>query len=209
MSLFRSDPEDAVDGLTQSILDYLTRSYEEYVAWTTKAKDVFLSVNGDSAVARCRVAYIVRQSISKRLEAGESVIGLSKSKLQKLGYVDWLFVADYLLIPLASSENEDIKNENAQRKVEYGAIYDSYELRNRLYEARKLIRSHPNATNKEVLALLKETFPDASLANVSEARQQEKKGAGLERPVPPDKPKDLPPYESVFFPKVAAGSRDR
>lgn len=205
----------SVDCLTDAVMAWVTRSYDSHESWKQKAREVFMASNGDSVLSRTRVAGIIRRYfVEQKLKVEnvrcwrENYDGVTSVRVEPpkisasdAGYVDWLYVADYLLLP-CSAITEEYTEENQRRETEFEQLWSSYELRMAVYDARELIRKHPKMDDERIRDLLKKTRKEASLANVKKARRLEKANLPHIEPIPPERPASLPRYESVYFPSV-------
>ncbi|MEX2188606.1 MAG: hypothetical protein WD875_17490 [Pirellulales bacterium] len=202
----------AHDQLTEQLLHWLMRRYETQEAWKEMAQDVFMRSNGDAALSRCRVAAIVRRyCMGERTILRSSRFARSSVELttghddepvpvtaSNAGYVDWLYVADYLLLRCAALSDEYV-DENKQREAEFQQLLGSYELRCNVYRARKTIRDNPGLVDADILDAIKLENSSASLANVREARRQERANIAFREPIKPEKPRELERYKPVYF----------
>jgi len=210
---------EGIDRLSSAVLGWLTRSYDAHQVWKKRARDVFMASNGDSVLSRTRVAAIVRRYFLEERPASEDVEQWSKGyggsvqvqvvapkvSASNASYLDWLFVADYLLLSCAA-ETEEYQEENQRRETEFQQLLGSYHLRSIIHESRELMAAKPEMDDGEILELLKKGHPKASLANVKEGRRLESQGASRLKPLEPARPDPLPLYKSVHFPSKAGGS---
>ena len=206
------DQAQTADRLSDSILKWIARSYESMEEWKTKAKNVFFFSNGESELSRNRVATMIRSHVIEAPQEPEEVrrwkVGLEEIETVKVSppkvsasnsiYVDWLYVADYLLLACAS-QMEELDAENERRDAEFRNLKNSYTARSMVYEARKIMQQNHTLSDQEVLATIKKTFPDVVMANIKEARKQEKGDVRHIHPKEPIPPKPMPRYTSVYF----------
>ena len=203
----------SVDRLSENVTAWLMRCYESQESWKQKARDVFMGANGDAALSRVRVAAMVRKYFLEDKPQPEDVkrwkdnfegitvvhVEPPNVSASNAGYVDWLYVADYLLLGCAAITDE-YTEENQRRETEFQQLWSSYELRLAVHDARDLIRAHREMSDGGILELLKKTHEKASLANVKQARHLESTGVPHSKPVRPERPNPLPRYTSVYFP---------
>lgn len=203
---------------TAAVLRWIAQSYESYRRWRERGREVYLACNGDSALARVRIAAELRQAVASPdagpendeksdalplLEAASAEAALPPPS--RLPYVDWVLAADYVLLacrePFAA-----LVQENTRRKEEYRRIWESYVRRRWVSAARKLMRSDPKRSTAEILASLKAKHPRITQANILEAQRQERAGVPLRKPVRPTRPRLLRPYSPVYFTDVTSES---
>jgi hypothetical protein len=202
----------ASDRLSEDVTAWLMRCYESQESWKQKAREVFMACNGDSVLSRTRLAAIVRKYFIEDKPQPEDVecwkdgfegitivhVEPPKVSASNAGYVDWLFVADYLLLGCAAI-TDGYTEENQRRETEFQQVWSSYQLRLVVHDARGLIREHPKASDSDILELLKKTYDKASLANIKEARLLERAAVPHNKPVLPERPDPLPLYKPVYF----------
>ena len=121
---------------------WIARSFESAEQWKKRAGEVFFSVNGDSNVARNRVAAIVREyfialptepEAVRRWKKGCNEIETISMRPPKVSesnaaYFDWVNIADFLLLG-CNSLIEDLP-ENQTRDKEYRDVLESFRIRN-------------------------------------------------------------------------------
>ena len=197
--------------LPRTPVEWVARNYESSEQWKKQAREVFLSVNGESNVARNRVAAMVRDyfiGLSSEPEAVqrwkkgcnelESVIMQPpKVSTSNAAYFDWLHIADFLLLACASP-NEDMP-ENQTRDNEYRAVLESFRIRNIVFVARKELVAQPEASDDEILASLRPAHPTVALAHVKEARRLNRSGATNTQPLEPASPSHVPRFVPIYF----------
>lgn len=202
----------ASDRLSDSVLEWLGRTYETMEEWKAKARDVFFSSNGDSNLSRNRVASIVRAHFLEsppkpedveRWKAGfdeiETVhITPPNVSASNSAYVDWLYIADYLLLACASP-TEQLDAENQRRETEFQNVLGSYNIRLIVYDAREKLRHDPTLTDNDVLAAVQKKHPKASMANIKEARRLEKANVFHDAPKEPIRAEPMPRYTALYF----------
>ncbi len=204
-----------LDDPTAAVLQWIARSYESYRRWRERGREIYLACNGEARLARVRIAAEVRQAVASadpRSEGDEEPCDLpllegatadaSLPSAARLLYVDWVLVADYVLLacrePFAA-----LIQENTRRKEEYRRMWESFIRRRWVIAARKLMRRDAERTVEEILAALKTRHPRITRANVLEARRQERAGVPLRRPFRPSRPRLLRPYSPVYFTDAA------
>ena len=217
--LYSSEPMETDDTPDASAtpIQWLLRSYETSVEWKAKAKDVFFSVNGDSNLARNRIAGIVRNYFIEnknrlvpedvgRWKDGENVVEKGRFVPPKISesnatYVDWVYIADFLLLPFISLQ-EELDAENQRRETEFDNAMRSYKKRLAVEEAREAIRHDSLSTDAAILESLKSGHPDASLAAVKVARRLEKANVLEPKAREPVKAAPMPFYKPLYFPSA-------
>jgi len=203
---------------TAAILQWIARSYESYRRWRERGREVYLACNGDSGLARVRIAAEIRQAVASadpQSEDGEEPRSLpllegapadaTLPPASRLLYVDWVLVADYVLLACREPFAAMIQ-ENTRRKEEYRRMWESYIRRRWVIAARKLMRSDAGRSVEEILAALKAEHPGITKANVLEAQRQERAEVPLRKPFRPDRPRLLRPYSPVYFTDAATDS---
>lgn len=209
------------DRLSETVLDWLGRSYQTIEEWKAFARGVFFAANGDSNVSRNRVASLVRSHLlessptpasvnrwSPGIEVIETVVvSPPKINASNAAYVDWLYVADYLLLACASP-SEQLDEENQRRETEYQSVWGSYSIRLVVHAAREEMRRGAGLTDDECLAAIHSRHPKASMANIKEARRLEKTRTALEPPTAPIRAEPMRPYTSLFFGRLPELARD-
>jgi len=200
------------DRLSPQVLSWLARSFETMEEWKAKAAVVFFASNGDSAVSRNRVAAVVRNYfVNESLKAEEvkqwqkdceqvEVVEIVPPKVSASNstYVDWLFVADYLLLACGSTA-EALLEENQRRESECQTLEGSYKIRLIVHEAREVMRGKSDMSDDDVLLEVQGKHKKAALANVKEARRQERANTYHAAPQAPIRPEPMPPYSALYF----------
>lgn len=218
--MIEQDTPVGADRLSDDVIGWLMRCYDSQELWKRRARDVFMNSNGDSVLSRTRVASTVRKYFldtppppedvkrwKENYEDTESVhVEPPKVSASNAGYVDWLYVADYLLLGCAGITDE-YNEENQRRETEFQQVLSSYQLRLAVHDARNLVREQPQLTDDSILDLLRKTHEKASLANMKEARRLERASALHSKPIAPERPDPLRRYNSVFFPSVLEAHR--
>ena len=143
------------DQSTVTALEWFARTYESMEEWKGKAREVFYSTNGNSEVTRNRVAAMVRYYFVETLQKAEDVkrwkkggketdiihVVPPKISASNSAYVDWGYIADYLLLACAALSDE-LDAENQLRDTEYRTAFDSYRIRTMVHDARSLMGKH-------------------------------------------------------------------
>jgi len=200
------------DRLSDDVLAWLNRDDENQEAWKQNGRDVFLSSNGDSVLSRTMLASQVRRyfledrpetEIVRRWNKGHTEIvsvrvDPPRISASNAGYVDWLFIADYLLL-CCSGAAEFLLDENTRRDSAYQQLMSSYEIRRLSWEACQLIRQDPETSDEEILATLRRKNEKASMANVKQARRLVKPGNRTAEPVKPEQAEALQAYRPIYF----------
>jgi len=202
----------ASDRLSDSVLEWLGRTYEAMQDWKAKARDVFYSSNGDSNLPRNRVASIVRAHFLESPPKSEDVerwkAGLEeietirvtppKVSASNSAYVEWLYIADYLLLACASP-TERLDEENKRRETEFKNVMGSYNIRLIVYDAREELQRNPTLTDEDVFAAVQKKHPKAFMANIKEARRLEKTDAFHDVPKKPIRAEPMRRYTALYF----------
>lgn len=200
------------DRLSEDVLEWLARSFETIEKWKEIAANLYFSANGDSNLARNRVATLVRSHFIDSPPSSEDVkrwstdvqnietmrVSPPKISASNAAYVDWLYVADYLLLACACPSDQ-MDEENQRRETDFQIVWSSYCIRLIVHAAREDLRQSPEVEDEELLKSIRSRHPKASLANIKEARRLEKVRAALALPQAPERAEPLRPYVSLFF----------
>jgi hypothetical protein len=206
------DSSDTKESRTNNLLKWICRSYESTEHWKHKAKEMFFSLNGESDVSRNRFAAVLRGYLTENPPSDEVVelwdkdfkqiesvnVRGPKITASNSAYVDWCYIADYLLLGCAAL-SEDFEQENQKRLDEYRMLLDSFEIRLSVYDAFELIKNHSELKDDEVLIKLKVKHKDAALAHVKEARRCWRDNVDYKCPKPPRQSPPLARYLPLYF----------
>ncbi len=198
------------DSLSTGASEWLSRTFEVREEWKQRGQEIFFAVNGESNVARNRLAAIIRNYFLRTELAPETVhrwasdsrtpvpvqVAPPKITASNSAYIDWHAVADYILMP-CSVMFEEIAAENQKREAEFRLVYDSYLLRVIIYHARMIIQNTPEITEDELLKKIQENNKDAAMAHVKEAKKLERGKSPLFLPKEPQRPSLLSRYTSL------------
>lgn len=197
--------------LQRTPVEWIARSYESAEQWKKKSGEVFYSVNGESNVARNRVAAMVRDyflalspepEAVRRWKKGSDEIETiimqpPKVSESNAAYFDWVHIADFLLLACASPNDES--PENQTRDNEYRKVLESFRIRNIVFHARHELISRPGASDEELLASLVSSHPTVALAHIKEARRLERSGSTNPEPKQPSPPSHVPLFVPIYF----------
>lgn len=206
------DGLDSPEQSTTTAIEWLARSYESMEQWKRTGKELFFSLNGQSDVARNRLASVIRKYFVetpptaedvrrwKRDSTEQETIRVTPPKISasNSAYVDWGYLADYVLLACAAV-SEELEEENQKRALEYRQLLESYYIRLAVFDARTLIRTNPELNDDGVLTQLKMKHEKAALAHVKEARKLERNAV---RYAPPKEPRESPEmnrYVPLYF----------
>ena len=182
------DRLEASEQSTVTAVQWLARSYESMEHWKRTGKEVFFSLNGESDVARNRLASIIRKYFVDTPPGAEDVnrwrrdstetetirvVPSDDFRLQNSAYVDWGYLADYVLLAFAAI-SEELEDENQKRTTEYRQSLESHNIRLAVFDARMILRENPNLNDDDVLTQLKTKHEKAAAAHVKEARKLER-----------------------------------
>ena len=196
---------------TISICHWLKRSYETKQVWEKVSVDIYISAQGIPVLARTELAGQLRSHFKNEDLATETLKLWNKSHTtivnvevippkindSNAAYIDWLYVADYLLICCGTprAEFDDI---NTTRRAQYRSVLQSYFLRKFVIDAIDILRSDPARLDIEIVKQLKiqagENEIQPSLVTVKEAKRWLRAGV---TPTEPKKPE--PPIIVIFF----------
>jgi hypothetical protein len=193
-------------------LEWLTRSYKTLEYWKQEAKELFFSLNGQSDVARNRLAMMIRKHFVDTPPISEDVTRWKRDSTEtetirmtpprisasNCAYIDWGYIADYMLLACAAV-SEEIETENQKRSAEYLQSLESFNIRQAVFDARTILREQPNLNDDEVFAILKTMHPNAAVAHVKEAKKLERSAAHYVVPKPPNRSPELNLYVPLYF----------
>ncbi len=206
------DRLEASEQSTVTAVQWLARSYESMEHWKRTGKEVFFSLNGESDVARNRLASIIRKYFVDTPPGAEDVnrwrrdstetetirVVPPKISASNSAYVDWGYLADYVLLACAAI-SEELEDENQKRTTEYRQSLESHNIRLAVFDARMILRENPNLNDDDVLTQLKTKHEKAAAAHVKEARKLERNNV---RYAPPKAPRESPAmnrYVPLYF----------
>lgn len=203
-----SDEADSVE----AILKWIGRSYPTMEEWKNKGREVFFSVNGDSDVARNRLASFVRgyfvesslepETVSRWTKGStaveEVVVAPPKVSTANSPYIDWAHVADYLLLACATLSDELIA-ENTKRDAEYRQVQDSYRIRLMVHDARDVLRANQKISDSDLMKQLSKKHEKIGLVHIKEAKKLEKEDARFAPPRAPIQAAPIPRYKPIYF----------
>ncbi len=209
---FSQPQSHASDRLSDAVIEWLGRTHDTMEEWKAKARGIFHASNGDSNTARNRVASIVRSYFLTSPPEDEDVnlwneghtriepvhVTPPKVSASNAAFVDWLFVADYLLLASASL-SEELAEENQRRETEFRQVLDSYRIRLIIYDAREEMRRGPDLTDDGVVDSVKSKYPKASMSHIKEARRLEKANTRHGPPKEPPPSVPMPRYTALYF----------
>lgn len=203
---------ESSDPTTDACMKWLTKNYESMEQWKNLARDVFFSVNGESNVARNRVASMLRsrflsideqETVVTRWKEGladseQVAIPVPKINASNASYIDWVFLADYLLLACASLSDR-LETENQKRESEFQLAEGSFALRSIIYAARRKMQQEAELSDEEILLQVRQEYPKAAMANVKEARKLERGKFKIQVPIAPKQGTPLARYVSLYL----------
>ena len=180
--------------------------------WKHTGKELFFSLNGQSDVARNRLASVIRKYFVETPPVAEDVrrwkrdsteletirVVPPKISVSNSAYVDWGYLSDYVLLACAAV-SEELEEENQKRASEYRQILESYNIRLAVFDARTIIRERTDLTDADVLAQLQTKHEKAAAAHVKEARKLERNEVRYASPKPPKDSPEMPRYMPLYF----------
>lgn len=200
------------DRLSEGVLKWITRCYESMEEWKLTAADLFFASNGDSNLSRNRLAAILRSHFLDSPPKAEDVdrwkTGFSeietvhivppKISVSNSPYVDWVYIADYLLLACASPTTR-LEDENQRRDTDFQNVMGSYLIRKIVHDARDRMRNDASLPDADILEAIQELDPKASMANIKEARRLEKSQSAHSPPKKPLPSDPMPRYTALYF----------
>lgn len=205
---------DTMTDKTQAICHWLKRSYEVSQGWSERAVAIYLQAQGDAVHARTVMASEVRNHFMSEKPDTEVVdrwkdghkeiesVEMTPPKVNEsnAAYIDWLYVADYLLLCCGTTRDE-FDHANSTRRAMHRKVYQSYVLRSLVVDAISLIEEQPEISDEDAVKKLKSKDEEspASLATLKEARRWVRQGEKPLATIEPESPKDIELYKSVYF----------
>lgn len=207
---------DAFTDRTSAICHWLKRSYKIEQQWSEKATRIYLESQGDAILARTVLASDVRRHFLVDKPSEETVerwneghteidkILVTPPKISEsnAAYVDWLYVADYLLLCCGSTRDE-FDQVNSVRQGQFRSLLQSYFLRQFVIDAIGLIEREAGISDEDIVKRLKSLATDEdiqpSLASVKEARRWLKDGVNPKAVVRPEMPREIAIYQAIYF----------
>ncbi len=117
-------------------------------------------------------------------------------------YIDWFYVADYLLLCCGTTRDE-FDDVNTVRRAQFRSLLQSYLLRKYVIDAIALIEAKPKLSDEQVVEELKSAATDEeskpSLATIKEAKRWMRAGEKPNEVIRPEPPADLGLYKPLYF----------
>ena len=196
------------------VLDWLTKDYETGEYWKDIGKEIHLASNGDSTLTRYRLADTLRRSMSKLqpgpvkyekwnsdfTEVVTAEIDAPAISVSNETYVDWIRLADYLLLAAAVAEWPKRDEENQRRKMIYDQCRRGYEARMIVKAVAEYLEKHPTATDKDIKASLNRDGREILQVHISHAKKIVPHTSGREIvEQEPEPPAEIKPYMPLYF----------
>lgn len=139
-----------------------------------KAAAVFVECNGDSELARLKLAALLRQEFLNS-NISRDVEDVKADREHAAQFIDWIYEADQLL--WCCSEEGDLpvgreptERENQRREAEYRRNLRNYRRVRAVHGAITIIRKDPEASDETILEKLTKRHIKAKPSDVREAR---------------------------------------
>lgn len=207
----RKESLDALPDRTRALCHWLKRSFKTSEEWADKATHIYLDANGDDALSRTILATEIRRHFIADSPGSEEIdrwneghtetervlVVAPKITEANAAYVDWLYVADYLLL-CCGTPRDEFDEVNTGRRGMHGKLAQSHRLRSLVAEAIKLLEADDGIDDERAVEQLKKIDKDASFATLKEARRWLKAKA---RPLPSAEPAEPPMiglYKSIY-----------
>lgn len=197
----------------RKVNEWLQKDYQTGEYWKNVGKEIYLVANGDCALTRHRLADVLRRSISK-LQPGPVTYQKWKddfSEIEKVeiespnisatndAYVDWLRLADFLLLAAASTWPR-LEEENMRRRAMYDQARRGYEARMIVKEIAEYLKEHPTVTDGDIQATLNKPNREVAQIHIAKAKQLIPHTAGREiSEREPEEPSPLNRYTPLYF----------
>lgn len=197
----------------RKVHEWLTKDHPTSEYWKDIGREMYLVSNGDGVLARHRLADALRRSISK-LQPGvvtydkwnEDFSAIVKVEIKSPdistsheAYVDWLRIADYLLLAAASTYPR-LEDDNQRRKTMYDQSRRGYESRAIVMAVAAYLQANPSATDGEIQTALDRDDREVAQIHIAQAKKITPHTSGreiIERE--PEVPQQLNRYASIYF----------
>ena len=104
-----------------------------------------------------------------------------------------------ILLRACASPIEELEKANQQRESEFQIVLNSYRIRSIVYDAVVIIREDASLSDDALLKTTQQSHPDASMANVKEARRVSKEDTAVTSPKEPRAAAPMEPYQALYF----------
>ena len=197
------------------VLDWITKDYETWEYYKNAGKELYLVSNGDSALTRYRLADLMRRNMSK-LQPGPvkfetwnddctEIITVEMSPAEittsNEAYVDWLRLADYMLLA-AAGPWEKLEQENQRRRAMYEASQRGYEARMNVEAVAEYLKENSQATDKDIKAALNRDGPEVLQVHIQQAKKIPPPAGSYDREIieqAPEVPAEIGYYKTLYF----------
>lgn len=168
----------------RKVHEWITKDYITAEYWKDIGKELYLAASGDSNLTRHRLADVLRRSFSKlqqgtvtyerwnddfsaivKIEIDTPEIGTSND-----AYVDWLRIADYLLLAAASTWPR-LEEENQRRKTMYDQALRGFETRKAVMVVAEHLKANPESTDGDIQAAVNREGFEVAQSHVAQARK--------------------------------------
>jgi hypothetical protein len=197
----------------RKVQEWLTRDYSTHESWKEIGKEMYLACNGDGVLTRHRLADALRRSISK-LQPGpvsydkwnEDFSAIVKVEIEPPtitttsdAYVDWLRIADYLLLAAASTWPR-LEDDNQRRRAMYDQSRRGYEARMIVKDVTEYLKENPTATDGDVRAALNREGREVIQIHIAQAKKTTPHTSGREIvEQEPEVPSQVNRYSPLYF----------
>lgn len=194
----------------RKVHEWLTKDCPSAEYWKEIGKELYLVSDGDCVLTRHRLADVLRRSISK-LQPGpvtyekwkDDFSEITKVEIESPGigatndaYVDWLRIADYLLLAAASTWPK-LDEENQRRRTMYDQARRGYEARTIVKAVAAYLEEHPKAPDGDIQAALKH---DVGQVHIAQAKKVTPHTSGREIVEQgPEMPAQIERYKPLYF----------
>jgi len=212
----KTDSLDSMTNRTEAVCHWLKRSYEISQEWNKVAMEIYLQSQGDSVLARTVMASRVRSHFITDKPQTETIRRWNKGHTEiedvtitppkviesNAAYIDWFYVADYLLLCCGTTRDE-FDDVNTVRRAQFRSLLQSYLLRSYVIEAIELMEQDSSLSNDQIVEQLKmkakneESQP--SLATVKEAKRWMRAAEMPTNVIRPEAPAEVELYQSLYF----------
>jgi len=194
------------------VLDWITKDFETCEYYKNVGKELYLVSNGDSVITRYRLADLMRRNMSKLQprpvkyqtwnDDYTEIITVEMTPAEittaNEAYVDWLRLADYLLLA-AAGPSEKLDQENQRRRTMYEASQRGYQARKIVESVAKYLKENPEATDKDIKSALNDDGREVLQIHIQQAKKIPSPHGREIIEQPPEAPAEIGSYKTLYF----------
>jgi hypothetical protein len=197
----------------RKVHEWITKDYPTSESWKEIGREIYLASNGNCALARHRLADALRRSISK-LQTGpttyqrwnEDFSAIVTLEIESPGistsndaYVDWIRIADYLLLSAASTWPR-LEDDNQRRKTMYDLSRRGFDARMIVKAVAEYLKENPQAKDADVRDALTAKGIEVGQIHISQAKKITRHTGGVEIvEQEPELPTQIERYKALYF----------